>query len=140
MLFPLTLTVIGLDYTLEKRMGHMYLDVCLFAESFASLLIFIVDDEFTQLMKGLQGERLRQAFHYLDKDEDGFIRPEEFKRIILVRVATNSTNSGGHILVPLHCRKLLAINYQTPCHRQVAHSLHLESGTAYILFRSRRIP
>jgi solute carrier family 25 aspartate/glutamate transporter 12/13 len=35
-------------------------------------------------MKGLQGERLRQAFKYLDTDEDGFIRPEEFKRIILV--------------------------------------------------------
>ena len=56
----------------------------------------MVDDEFTQLMKGLQGERLRQAFHYLDKDEDGFIRPDEFKRIILVRVA-NSGTSGGHI-------------------------------------------
>ncbi|CAA7264836.1 unnamed protein product [Cyclocybe aegerita] len=40
-------------------------------------------NEFTQLMKGLQGERLRQAFKYLDKDQDGFIRPEEFKRIIL---------------------------------------------------------
>ncbi|KIM47475.1 hypothetical protein M413DRAFT_439135 [Hebeloma cylindrosporum] len=40
-------------------------------------------NEFTQLMKGLQGERLRQAFKYLDTDEDGFIRPEEFKRIIL---------------------------------------------------------
>ncbi|KAE9409110.1 mitochondrial carrier [Gymnopus androsaceus JB14] len=39
--------------------------------------------EFTQLMKGLQGERLRQAFKYLDKDQDGFIRPDEFKRIIL---------------------------------------------------------
>lgn len=36
-------------------------------------------------MKGLQGERLRQAFAYLDKDQDGFIRPEQFKRIILVR-------------------------------------------------------
>lgn len=43
------------------------------------------DNEFTQLMKGLQGERLRQAFKYLDKDQDGFIRPEQFKRIILVR-------------------------------------------------------
>jgi len=42
------------------------------------------DNEFTQLMKGLQGERLRQAFRYLDADQDGFIRPEEFKRIILV--------------------------------------------------------
>lgn len=35
-------------------------------------------------MKGLQGERLRQAFKYLDKDQDGFIQPEQFKRIILV--------------------------------------------------------
>ncbi|OAX44927.1 mitochondrial carrier [Rhizopogon vinicolor AM-OR11-026] len=40
-------------------------------------------NEFTQLMKGLQGERLRQAFKYLDKDQDGFIRPEGFKQIIL---------------------------------------------------------
>ena len=36
-------------------------------------------------MKGLQGERLRQAFKYMDKDRDGFIRPEQFKRIMLVR-------------------------------------------------------
>ncbi|KAI0094463.1 mitochondrial carrier [Irpex rosettiformis] len=40
-------------------------------------------NEFTQLMKGLQGERLRQAFKYLDSDEDGFIRPDQFKRIVL---------------------------------------------------------
>ncbi|KAA1468086.1 mitochondrial inner membrane protein [Dentipellis sp. KUC8613] len=40
-------------------------------------------NEFTQLMKGLQGERLRQAFKYLDEDQDGFIRPDQFKRIIL---------------------------------------------------------
>ncbi|EMD32637.1 hypothetical protein CERSUDRAFT_87946 [Gelatoporia subvermispora B] len=39
--------------------------------------------EFTQLMKGLQGERLRQAFKYFDKDQDGFIRSEQFKKIIL---------------------------------------------------------
>lgn len=47
---------------------------------------YSVDNEFTQLMKGLQGERLRQAFKYLDKDQDGYIQPEEFKRIILVRL------------------------------------------------------
>lgn len=35
-------------------------------------------------MKGLQGERLRQAFKFFDQDEDGFIRPEQFKRIIMV--------------------------------------------------------
>lgn len=39
--------------------------------------------EFTQLMKGLQGERLRQSFKYLDSNQDGFIRPDQFKRIIL---------------------------------------------------------
>ena len=47
------------------------------------------DNEFTQLMKGLQGERLRQAFKYLDKDQDGFIQPEQFKRIILVCTGHN---------------------------------------------------
>lgn len=44
----------------------------------------LVDNEFTQLMKGLQGERLRQAFKHLDDDQDGFIRPDQFKQIILV--------------------------------------------------------
>ena len=43
------------------------------------------DQEFTQLMKGLQGERLRQAFRYFDENQDGFIRPDQFKRIMLVR-------------------------------------------------------
>lgn len=35
-------------------------------------------------MKGLQGERVRQAFKFLDKDQDGVIRPDQFKQIILV--------------------------------------------------------
>ena len=48
------------------------------------LTALFIDNEFTQLMKGLQGERLRQAFRYLDTDQDGFIRPDEFKQIILV--------------------------------------------------------
>ncbi|UOH80245.1 hypothetical protein LQV05_002896 [Cryptococcus neoformans] len=39
--------------------------------------------EFTQLIKGYQGERLRQAFHYFDADGDGYINPEEFQRIIV---------------------------------------------------------
>lgn len=34
-------------------------------------------------MKGLQGERLRQAFSYFDKEETGYITAEQFKRIIL---------------------------------------------------------
>ncbi|KAG8969891.1 mitochondrial aspartate-glutamate transporter agc1 [Tulasnella sp. 419] len=39
-------------------------------------------NEFTQLMKGLQGERLRQAFKYFS-DADGYIKPDQFKKIIL---------------------------------------------------------
>ena len=49
-------------------------------------LMHLTDNEFTQLMKGLQGERLRQAFRYFDENQDGFIRPDQFKRIILVRL------------------------------------------------------
>jgi solute carrier family 25 aspartate/glutamate transporter 12/13 len=40
-------------------------------------------NEFTQLMKGLQGERLRQAFRHFDENQEGLIRPDQFKRIIL---------------------------------------------------------
>ena len=50
------------------------------------------DNEFTQLMKGLQGERLRQAFKFLDKDQDGYIRPEQFKKIVLVCATTAGSN------------------------------------------------
>lgn len=73
----------------------------------------VPDNEFTQLMKGLQGERLRQAFKYLDKDQDGFIRPEQFKRIILVR---DSEKFKFWVMISFHSvlRKLLVINYQMP--------------------------
>lgn len=67
-----------------------------------------LDNEFTQLMKGLQGERVRQAFKYLDKDQDGFIRPEEFKQIILVCEMT--TLSMIFALIRSD-RKLLGTNY-----------------------------
>jgi len=33
-------------------------------------------------MKGLQGERIRQAFRYLDKEGSGYIAPGDFSRII----------------------------------------------------------
>jgi solute carrier family 25 aspartate/glutamate transporter 12/13 len=35
-------------------------------------------------MKGLQDERLRQGFKYLDANQDGYIAADQFKRIILV--------------------------------------------------------
>ncbi|KAI7895071.1 mitochondrial carrier domain-containing protein [Mucor mucedo] len=39
--------------------------------------------EFSQLIKGLQGERLRQEFKHYDKEQSGYIQPEDFKKIIL---------------------------------------------------------
>ncbi|KAE8358547.1 mitochondrial carrier domain-containing protein [Aspergillus caelatus] len=39
--------------------------------------------QFAQMLRGLQGERIRQAFHIFDKDGDGYIEPEDFQRIIL---------------------------------------------------------
>jgi solute carrier family 25 aspartate/glutamate transporter 12/13 len=59
-------------------------------------------------MKGLQGERLRQAFKYLDADQDGFIRPEQFKRIILA----SSFQFIVDLVLTVPPRKLLVINFQ----------------------------
>ncbi|KEY65471.1 hypothetical protein S7711_08311 [Stachybotrys chartarum IBT 7711] len=39
--------------------------------------------QFSQMLRGLQGERIRQAFHIFDKDSDGYIEPEDFARIIM---------------------------------------------------------
>ena len=39
--------------------------------------------QFSQMLRGLQGERIRQAFHIFDQDKDGYIEPEDFQRIIL---------------------------------------------------------
>ncbi|KAF9917663.1 mitochondrial aspartate-glutamate transporter agc1 [Lobosporangium transversale] len=39
--------------------------------------------EFTQVLKGLQAERLRQAFKYYDTQAIGYITPDEFRRIII---------------------------------------------------------
>ncbi|KAI0033996.1 mitochondrial inner membrane protein [Vararia minispora EC-137] len=63
-------------------------------------------NEFTQLMKGLQGERLRQAFKYFDDNQDGFIRPDQFKRIILEIV--------GHKLSDAVIERLPTLTALTP--------------------------
>ncbi|KAF9539094.1 mitochondrial aspartate-glutamate transporter agc1 [Mortierella hygrophila] len=39
--------------------------------------------EFTQLLKGLQAERLRQEFRYYDAETTGYITPDQFKRIMV---------------------------------------------------------
>lgn len=38
--------------------------------------------QFAQMLRGLQGERVRQAFVHFDQNKDGFIEPEDFQRII----------------------------------------------------------
>lgn len=39
--------------------------------------------QFSQMLRALSGEKIRQAFHIYDKDKDGYIEPEDFQRIIL---------------------------------------------------------
>ena len=39
-------------------------------------------EQFAQMMRGLQGERIRQLFHRYDTDSDGYIDPSDFEKII----------------------------------------------------------
>jgi solute carrier family 25 (mitochondrial aspartate/glutamate transporter), member 12/13 len=55
--------------------------------------------QFTQMLRGLTGERVRQAFHYFDKNRDGFIQPEEFQQIIM---ETAKHKLSDHLLENLH--------------------------------------
>lgn len=55
--------------------------------------------QFSQMLRGLQGERIRQAFHIFDKDKDGYIEPEDFQRIIL---ETAKHKLSDHLLENLH--------------------------------------
>ena len=52
-------------------------------------------NQFSQMLRGLQGERVRQAFHIFDKDADGYIDPEDFARII---VETAKHKLSDHLL------------------------------------------
>lgn len=51
--------------------------------------------QFAQMLRGLQGERIRQAFLHFDKNGDGYIDPEEFQRIIQ---ETASHKLSDHLL------------------------------------------
>jgi solute carrier family 25 (mitochondrial aspartate/glutamate transporter), member 12/13 len=55
--------------------------------------------QFTQMLRGLTGERVRQAFHYFDKNRDGFIQPEEFQQIVM---ETGKHKLSDHLLDNLH--------------------------------------
>ncbi len=51
--------------------------------------------QFTQMLRGLQGERVRQAFLHHDKNHDGYIEPQDFQRIIM---ETTSHKLSDHVL------------------------------------------
>ena len=55
--------------------------------------------QFSQMLRGLQGEKIRQAFHHFDTDQDGYIDPEDFQRII---VQTARHKLSDHLLDNLH--------------------------------------
>jgi solute carrier family 25 aspartate/glutamate transporter 12/13 len=55
--------------------------------------------QFAQMLRGLTGERVRQAFHYFDKNRDGFIQPDEFQKIV---VETAKHKLSDHLLENLH--------------------------------------
>ncbi|KAK3491296.1 putative mitochondrial carrier protein ARALAR1 [Neurospora crassa] len=55
--------------------------------------------QFSQMLRGLQGERIRQAFQLFDKDGDGFIEPGDFERIIM---ETSKHKLSDHLLENLN--------------------------------------
>lgn len=55
--------------------------------------------QFSQMLRALQGERVRQAFQHFDKNGDGYIEPEEFQRIIR---GTSGHKLSDHLLDHLH--------------------------------------
>jgi len=54
--------------------------------------------QFAQMLRGLQGERIRQAFHHFDRNGDGYIDPDDFQRIIQ---ETASHKLSDHLLANL---------------------------------------
>jgi len=51
--------------------------------------------QFAQMLRGLQGEKVRQAFLHFDQNDDGYISPDNFERIIQ---ETASHKLSDHLL------------------------------------------
>ncbi|KAI5810064.1 mitochondrial carrier domain-containing protein [Peziza echinospora] len=55
--------------------------------------------QFTQMVRGLQGEKIRQAFQYYDKNKTGYIESEEFQKIL---EGTSRHKLSDHVLDNLY--------------------------------------
>jgi hypothetical protein len=55
--------------------------------------------QFSQMMRALRGEKVRQAFHYFDPKDTSFIEPEQFQRIF---VDTQGHKLSNQLLDNLH--------------------------------------
>lgn len=94
-----------------------------------------VDSEFTQFIKGYQGERLRQAFHFFDQDGDGYINPDEFQKIIVVSRLVS--HAAMNQLIRSGSRRPQAVRL---CSRSITYLDYPEPGKEDQLFRSYRFP
>jgi solute carrier family 25 (mitochondrial aspartate/glutamate transporter), member 12/13 len=68
-------------------------------------------EEFAQMLRGLQGERIRQAFHLYDTDKDGYIDPEHFQTIIH---ATAEHKLSDHVLSNLPTLSNISAGFKIP--------------------------
>ena len=68
-------------------------------------------EEFAQMLRGLQGERIRQAFHLYDTDKDGYIDPEHFQQIIH---ATAEHKLSDHVLANLPTLSNISAGFRIP--------------------------
>lgn len=70
-------------------------------------------EQFAQMLRGLQGERIRQAFQHFDTDKDGLITPDQFATIIR---ENQSHKLSDHILenLPTLCNIQNGANISYP--------------------------
>ena len=94
----------------EERRPRSWMYAFSMRSSLQAALMHLTDNQFTQLMKGLQGERLRQAFRYFDENQEGVIRPDQFKRIILVRLPSSLLQLA--VTNDSSCRNLPGISFR----------------------------
>lgn len=92
-------------------------------------------DQFAQMIRGLQGERIRQAFQHYDTDRDGMITPDQFAAIVR---DTQGHRLSDHILehLPTLCNIQNGANITYPVVRAFL-NITKEMDILDLLVRSR---